>query len=66
MREAFHIAEEDLIQYAMGTLKEGQLSSTRLIFRCATCRGDLARIQVELGPLPRSSPNVGVARGRKR
>jgi anti-sigma-K factor RskA len=49
MREAFHIAEEDLIQYALGTLKEGQLSQyTAHISLCNVCRGDLARIQVEL------------------
>ena len=49
MREAFHIPEEDLIQYAMGTLKDAQLSQfTAHVSLCNVCRADLARIQVEL------------------
>jgi anti-sigma-K factor RskA len=48
-QEAFHIPEDDLIQYALGTLKEGQLSQfTAHISLCNTCRADLARTQVEL------------------
>ena len=49
MPEAFHIAEEDLIQYALGTLKDAQLSQfTAHISLCNTCREELAKTQVEL------------------
>ena len=63
-REAFHISEEDLIQYALGTLKEGQLSQfTAHISFCTTCRNELGRIQVELASfaaaLPSSEPPAG-------
>ena len=49
MRESVHIPEEDLIQYALGTLKETQLSNlTAHISLCNTCRDELAKITVEL------------------
>jgi len=49
MPEAFHIEEDDLIQYALGTLKDTQLSTlTAHVSMCNTCRAELGRIQVEL------------------
>jgi anti-sigma-K factor RskA len=66
MREAFHIAEEDLIQYALGTLKEGQLSQfTAHISLCNTCRTDLARIQVELAAYAAVQPATELPEGAK-
>jgi anti-sigma-K factor RskA len=57
MPEAFHIPEEDLIQYALGTLKEGQLSQfTAHISLCNTCRAELARTQVELASFATVQP----------
>ena len=56
-QEAFHIPEEDLIQYALGTLKEGQLSQfTAHISQCNQCRGELARRQVELASFAAVQP----------
>ncbi len=49
MPEAFHIPEEDLVQYALGTLKEGQLGNlSGHVSMCSRCRGELAKVQVEL------------------
>jgi anti-sigma-K factor RskA len=49
MPEAFHIEEDDLIQYVLGTLKDTQLSTlTAHVSMCNACRSELARIQVEL------------------
>ena len=49
MPEAFHISEDDLIQYALGTLKDAQLSTlTAHVSMCNSCRAELANRQVEL------------------
>jgi len=49
MPEAFHIDEDDLIQYALGTLKDTQLGTlTAHISMCNHCRAELAQRQVEL------------------
>jgi hypothetical protein len=49
MPEAFHISEDELIQYAMGTLKDAQLSTlTAHVSMCNVCRGELAKTQVDL------------------
>jgi anti-sigma-K factor RskA len=49
MPEAFHIPEEDLIQYALGSLKESQMSQfTAHISLCSECRAELGRLQVDL------------------
>jgi anti-sigma-K factor RskA len=57
MQEAFHIPEEDLLQYALGTLKESQLSQfTAHISLCNTCRDVLARTQVELASFAAVQP----------
>jgi anti-sigma-K factor RskA len=56
-REAFHIPEEDLIQYALGTLTEGQLTQfTAHISLCNTCRAELAKTQVELASFAAIQP----------
>lgn len=64
MPEAFHISEEDLIQYTMGGFKEGQLGSmTAHISLCSECRAQIARIQEELASFaaiqPLSEPPAG-------
>jgi anti-sigma-K factor RskA len=57
MREAFHIPEEDLIQYALGTLKDTQMSQfTAHISLCNECRDQLANFQVELASFATVQP----------
>jgi anti-sigma-K factor RskA len=57
MREAFHIPEEDLIQYALGTLKDSQLSQfTAHISLCNECRSQLANFQVDLASFATIQP----------
>jgi anti-sigma factor RsiW len=57
MREAFHIPEEDLIQYALGTLKDSQMSQfTAHISLCNECRSQLANFQVELASFAAVQP----------
>ena len=49
MRDSLHIPEEDLIQYALGNLKETQLSTmTAHISLCNVCRDELARTLADL------------------
>jgi anti-sigma-K factor RskA len=49
MRDEIHIPEDDLIQYAMGVLPDGQLNSlTAHISLCNVCRDELAKTQVAL------------------
>ena len=56
-RQAFHIPEEDLIQYALGTLKDTQMSQfTAHISLCNECRGQLANFQVELASFAAVQP----------
>jgi anti-sigma-K factor RskA len=55
--EAFHIDEDDLIQYALGSLRETQLGTmTAHISFCNTCRDELARIQVDLASFASVQP----------
>lgn len=57
MREAFHIPEEDLIQYALGTLKDSQLSQfTAHVSLCNECRAQLANFQVDLASFAAVQP----------
>jgi anti-sigma-K factor RskA len=57
MREAFHIDDDDLIQYALGTLSQGQLSQfTAHVSVCNECRGHLGRTQVELASFSAGLP----------
>ncbi|WP_263354464.1 anti-sigma factor [Acidicapsa acidisoli] len=66
MQETFHISEEDLIQYALGTLKEGQLSQfTAHISTCNQCRGELARTQVELACFAAVQPTEDLPQGAR-
>ena len=63
MTEAFHISEDDLIQYALGTLREAQLGTmTAHISLCNQCRGELAKVHLDLASLantvPMSNPPV--------
>lgn len=55
--QAFHIAEEDLIQYALGTMNDVQLVQlTAHTSLCGECRASLARIQVELASFAAVQP----------
>ncbi|MFC5864511.1 anti-sigma factor domain-containing protein [Acidicapsa dinghuensis] len=46
---AFHLEEDDLIQYALGTLKDTQLTQfTAHISLCNVCRGRLAQYRTDL------------------
>lgn len=56
-RQAFHIPEEDLIQYVLGTLKDTQMSQfTAHISLCNECRGQLGDFQVELASFAAVQP----------
>ncbi|HEX4321379.1 MAG TPA: anti-sigma factor [Acidobacteriaceae bacterium] len=66
MREAFHIPEEDLIQYALGTLKEVQLSQfTAHISLCNDCRAELGRIQLDLAAFASVQPISALPAGAR-
>ena len=66
MREAFHIPEEDLIQYALGTLKDAQLSQfTAHISLCNDCRAELARTQVDLASFAAVQPLAELPEGAR-
>jgi len=66
MREAFHISEEDLIQYALGTLNDVQLSQfTAHISLCNECRAALGRIQVELASFASIQPALELPAGAR-
>lgn len=65
---SFHIDDDDLIQYALGTLKEMQLAQfTAHISLCGECRTKLAEYQTDLGVFGaalESSPLPAGARDR--
>jgi Anti-sigma-K factor rskA len=66
MPEAFHIPEDDLIQYAMGGFKESQLSTmTAHISMCNTCREELARKQLELAAYAAAQPMSTLPEGAR-
>jgi hypothetical protein len=57
MREALHIPEEDLIQYALGTLKEAQLCNLTAHFSmCNECRAELGKMSLALATLASVQP----------
>lgn len=66
MRKEFHIEQDDLIQYALGTLKETQLSTmTAHISMCNVCRGELGRVQVELAAFASVQPETELPSGAR-
>jgi anti-sigma-K factor RskA len=66
MPGAFHIEEDDLIQYALGTLKESQLGTmTAHISMCNICRAELGRIQVELAGYAAALPEEDLPQDAK-
>ena len=66
MREAFHISEEELIQYALGNLKETQLSTmTAHISLCNTCRDQLGQIMLDLAAYASVQPMSEVPAGAR-
>ncbi len=66
MREAFHIDEDDLIQYALGSLKETQLGTlTAHISLCNQCRDELARVQLDLAAFAAVQPESEVPAGAR-
>ncbi len=66
MPEVFHIPEDDLIQYALGTLKEGQLSNLSAhVSMCNQCRGELAKFQVELASFAAIQPDSELPAGAR-
>jgi anti-sigma-K factor RskA len=57
MPGALHIPEDEMIQYALGTLKETQLGTmTAHISMCNQCRAELGKIQVELASFATVQP----------
>ena len=66
MREEVHIGEDDLIQYALGTLPDGQLYNfTAHISMCGTCRTELARIQEALASYSSTIPTEEPPQGAR-
>ena len=66
MQDSLHIPEDDLIQYALGTLKETQLGNlTAHISMCNVCRGSLAKIQVELASYAAVQPQSEIPAGAR-
>ena len=66
MREAFHIDEDDLIQYALGSLKETQLGTmTAHISLCNACRDALAQVYVDLAAFGAVQPLSDVPSGAR-
>jgi anti-sigma-K factor RskA len=66
MRDSLHIPEEDLIQYALGNLKETQLSTmTAHISLCNVCRDELARTLVDLAAYASVQPLSEVPAGAR-
>ena len=66
MPGAFHIEEDDLIQYALGTLKESQLGTlTAHVSMCNICRDELARTQVVLASFASVQPLSDVPSGAR-
>jgi hypothetical protein len=60
MPQAFHIEDDELIQYALGTLKDSQMTTlTAHVSMCNHCRGRLAAIQVELAAYASVLPPEG-------
>ena len=60
MPRPFHIEEDELIQYALGTLKDAQLTTlTAHVSMCTECRTKLAAIQVELAAYASALPPEG-------
>lgn len=60
MARTFHIDEDELIQYALGTLKEAQLTMlTAHVSMCTECRARLGAIQLELAAFAASLPEEG-------
>lgn len=64
--QAFHIEEDDLIQYALGTLKETQLTQfTAHISLCNECRTRLAQYQADLGAFAAVQPESSLPEGAR-
>jgi anti-sigma-K factor RskA len=66
MPGALHIPEDEMIQYALGTLKETQLGTmTAHISMCNQCRAELGKIQVELASFAAIQPMEEVPAGAR-
>ena len=66
MREAFHIDEDDLIQYALGSLKETQLGTMSAhLSLCNQCRDALARVFVDLAAYGAAQPLSDIPAGSR-
>ncbi|HEY9128034.1 MAG TPA: anti-sigma factor [Acidobacteriaceae bacterium] len=60
MPQAFHIEDDELIQFALGTLKDAQLTTlTAHISLCNECRARLGAIQLELAAYATALPQEG-------
>ncbi len=66
MPGSLHIPEDELIQYAMGTLKDTALGTmTAHISMCNQCRAELGRIQVDLASFAATQPLSDVPAGAR-
>ncbi len=65
-RDAFHIEQDDLIQYALGGLKETQLGTmTAHISLCNVCRDELAKIHLDLAAYATVQPLADLPAGAR-
>jgi anti-sigma-K factor RskA len=66
MREAVHIPDEELVQYALGTLPDIQLGNlTAHISLCNQCRAEVGRIQVDLASFAAVQPLTELPAGAR-
>ena len=66
MPKAFHIPEDDLIQYALGTLSDVQLNQLTAHFSmCNECRAELGRVQVQLASFATVQPSSELPAGAR-
>jgi hypothetical protein len=66
MPQALHIQEDELIQYAMGTLSDIQLNNlTAHISMCGVCRAELAKNQLALASFSATMPLEEVPSGAR-
>lgn len=67
MPQMFHIEEDELIQYALASLKEVQLSTlTAHVSICSECRARLGAIHVEMASYAAALPEEGELPARTR
>jgi hypothetical protein len=66
MQDSLHIPEDDLVQYALGTLKDSQLGTmTAHVSMCNVCRSELGKIHLDLASLAWVEPQAELPAGAR-